>query len=46
MRRVQVSKFQSRRDDPAAVLPLDPRDPYVLRAERLRARVETAKQSR
>jgi hypothetical protein len=46
MRRVQMSRHHSRRDDPAPVLPLDPRDPDVLRAKRLRARTEVAKQSR
>jgi len=46
MRRVQMSKHPSRRDDPAPVLPLDPRDTDVLRVKRLRARAETAKQAR
>ncbi|MDP9343813.1 MAG: hypothetical protein M3Q23_17325 [Actinomycetota bacterium] len=46
MRRTQMSKQHSRRDDPAPVLALDPRDPDVLRAKRLRARAEAAKQSR
>ena len=46
MRRVQLSRHQSRRDDPAPALPLDPRDPDILRAKRLRARADAAKQSR
>ena len=46
MRRVQMSKHPSRRDDPAPVLPLDPRDSHVLRVKRLRGRAEAAKQPR
>ncbi len=46
MRRIQMSKLHSRREDPAPVLPLDPRDPDILRAKRLRARADTIKQSR
>jgi hypothetical protein len=46
MRRIQMSKHHSRRDDPAPVLSLDPRDPDVLRAKRLRDRAAAAKQSR
>jgi hypothetical protein len=46
MRRVQMSKQHSRRDDPAPALPLDPRDPDILRAKRLRTRTEAAKQAR
>jgi hypothetical protein len=46
MRRVQMSKQYVRRDDPASVLPLDPRDPDVLRAKRLRARSDASRQTR
>jgi hypothetical protein len=46
MRRVQMSKQHSRRDDPAPVLSLDPRDPDILRAKRLRDRAESAKHAR
>jgi hypothetical protein len=42
MRRTQVSRQHIRKDDPAPVLPLDPRDPDVLRAKRLRARAAEA----
>jgi hypothetical protein len=46
MRRVQMSKHQGRREDPAPVLPVDPRDPDILRAKRLRTHAEAAKQPR
>ncbi len=46
MRRSQVSKAYQRRDDPAPVLPLDPRDADILRAKRLRAHAEPVKQTR
>ena len=48
MRRMHVQHRPSRRDDPPRALPIDPRDPDVLRAKQLKraSRHEPAKSPR
>jgi hypothetical protein len=48
MRRMQVQHRTSRRDEPPRALPIDPRDPDVLRAKQLKrdSRHAPAKASR